>query len=169
MAYYCVDASIFLTAWYVGYPIHILSPLWREIANHKNEIIIIEPIYDEIEPIPSADKKMQIADKKAKYPLRMWLIENGFTETPVDDGVNATSLELERDYETSGISKGAGSNDICLIAYAKVNNNTVVTFESKQPQKPKKKCDYKIPLICHEQGVDCIDFVEMIDRLGIRI
>lgn len=59
-------------------------------------------------------------------------------------------------------------NDITLIAYAMVTGKTVVTFEGEQPQKPGKKCNYKIPLICHEQSVECINFVAMLDRLGIR-
>ena len=65
--------------------------------------------------------------------------------------------------------KGANQNDITLIAYAKVKEKTVVTFEEEQPQKPGKKKNYKIPLICNEQGVECIKFVTMLDRLGIRI
>jgi len=56
-----------------------------------------------------------------------------------------------------------------LIAYAKKMKKIVVTFEAKQEQKPDKKNKYKIPLICKEQNVECITFMEMIRRLGIRI
>ena len=60
-------------------------------------------------------------------------------------------------------------NDIALIAYAKNESKTVVTLEAQQPQKPGKKCNYKIPLVCDEQKVDCISFITMLERLGIEI
>lgn len=119
MGNYCVDANIFITAWNVSYPINILPSLWKEIANKKNEIILIKPIFDEIEPISSSDNRLDIAKKRTKYPVRMWLIENGFTETSIDDDINKTSLKLEKEYEINDISKGAGNNDILLISYGK--------------------------------------------------
>lgn len=169
MGNYCVDANIFIAAWHKNYPIYIFPSLWKEIANKKSEIILIKPIFDEIEPVSPADKKIQIANKRTKYPIRMWLIENGFTETSIDDNVNKASLELEVHYETNEISKGAGRKDILLISYAKEKGKTVVTLEGEQLQQPKEKYNYKIPLICHEQAVDCIDFVKMVAKLGIRI
>ncbi|MBU0699872.1 DUF4411 family protein [bacterium] len=169
MKNYCVDANIFITAWYINYPINIFPSLWEKIANKKDEIILIKPIFDEIEPISSSDHKLEIAEKRTKYPIRMWLIENGFTETSIDDDINKTSLELEKAYEINDISKGADNKDILLISYAKEKNKTVVTLEGNQPQKPKEKYNYKIPLICQEQKVKCIDFVQMIGGLGIRI
>ena len=51
----------------------------------------------------------------------------------------------------------------------KVKEKIVVTCEEEQTQKPGKKKNYKIPLICNEQGVEWIKFVTMPDRLGIRI
>ena len=56
-----------------------------------------------------------------------------------------------------------------LIAYAKIMDKTVVTFEGEQPQKPGKKSNYKIPLICREQNVECIDFIKMLQCLDIRV
>lgn len=169
MVNYCVDANIFITAWYVNYPIKIFPSLWEEIANKKNEIILIKPIFDEIEPISSSDNKLNIDKKRTKYPVRMWLIENGFTETLMDDEINKTSLKLEKEYEINDFSKGVGSKDILLISYAKEKNKIVVTLEGIQAQEPKEKYNYKIPLVCKEQKVKCINFVEMIDGLGIKI
>ncbi len=66
-------------------------------------------------------------------------------------------------------SKGVSQKDLTLIAYAKRNNKTVVTFEKKQVQKPKEKYKFKIPLVCKDQNVECIDFVEMIKELGLIV
>ncbi|MFC1849110.1 DUF4411 family protein [candidate division CSSED10-310 bacterium] len=166
---HCIDANVFITAWYINYPPHILSSLWKRIAECRNDIEIIKPVFDEIEPISSSDLKLSTDEKRAKYPLRIWLEEANFPVPRIDNEVNRLSLVLEREYEISNESKGAGQVDITLIAYAKVMKKTVVTLESQQPQKPGKKSNYKIPLICREQHVDCISFVTMLAQLGIRI
>ncbi len=76
---------------------------------------------------------------------------------------------LEKEYKITTASRGAGQNNITLIAYAKITNNTVVTLEGKQSEKPKKKSNYKIPLICKEQDVKCIKFIDMLEKLKIRL
>lgn len=165
---YCVDANIFITAWYESYPPRIFSPIWNQIAQHRDDIVLIKPVFNEIEPIPLSGRDLSIQNKREKYP-RVWLEETRFAVPNISDEVNAVTLDLEREYETDNTSKGAGQIDITLIAYAKLKEKTIVTLEKKQNQKPDKKYKYKIPLICHEQGVQCIDFIEMLDELDIRI
>ena len=116
---YCADANIFITAWYKSYPPRIFSPIWNQIALHRNDIVLIKPVFDEIAPIPYSDRKLTIDEKKVKYPLRVWMEESRFTVPEISDEVNAASLALEREYETDNTSKGAGQIDITLIAYAK--------------------------------------------------
>ena len=166
---YCLDANVFMAAWYKSYPQHIFSSLWEQLAECRRNIVLIKPIYDEIEPISSADRKLPIEKKQGKYPLRVWLEEHKFGATDINDETNALSLVLEREYEVKIESKGASQNDITLIAYAKIMDKTVVTFEGEQPQRPAKKYKYKIPLICREQGVPCIDFIGMLQDFNIII
>ncbi len=166
---YCIDANVFLTTWYISYPPHILGPLWDSITESKDSIEIIKPVFDEIEPISAQDIKQSIDKKKGKYPLRMWLESVGFPIPVIDDDVNHLSLLLEREYEVSPLTKGANQIDITLIAYAKVYNNIVVTLEAPQPNKPGKKSNYKIPLICKEKDVKCVDFIKMLNELDISI
>lgn len=165
---YCVDANILITAWFRDYPPHIFQPIWDQLAGHKTSIVLIKPIFDEIDPMASSDLKLSIDEKRKKYPLRTWITENKFSATAISDAVKSESLNLEMHYETNDNPKGANQNDITLIAFAKTEGGTVVTFEENQPQIPGKKCNYKIPLICQDQGVECKNFVEMIDLLGIR-
>lgn len=166
---YCVDANVFIAAWYINYPPRIFSPIWNQITQHRADIVLIKPVFDEIEPISSSDRKLAIDKKSEKYPLRVWLEDSRFAVPDISNEVNAVSLDLEIEYETDNTSKGAGQIDITLIAYAKVTRKTVVTLEAEQPQKPKKKYKYKIPLICQEQKVDCINFITLLDQLDIRI
>ena len=159
---YCLDANVFITCWNKTYPFNIFPSLWEQIAQHQSDIILIKPIYDQI-----IVKKDQIIVKKD--PLTTWLRENHFFSTPIDDEIEELSLKWEEKYQITDQSKGVDQKDVTLIAYAKRKNKTVVTLEGEQKQKPLKKYKYKIPLVCSEEGVLCINFVEMIDDFDIVI
>lgn len=154
-AEYCIDASAIIAAWQEDYPKDVFPSLWPQLAQHRADMVLIKPIYEQIDP--------------AKSLLRMWMVDNGFKSIPIDGEVEELSLLLEKEYQVREKSKGADGKDIKLIAYAKINNKIVVTDEEEQPQKPVKKYKYKIPLICDEKEVEYINFIEMIRRLGIRI
>jgi len=168
---FCLDANALISSWYRDYPKTVFPSLWNKLVEIKSRIVLIKPIYYEIEPVISADNKLPVVEKKRKYPLRMWLAENGFESelVKIDDKINNASLLLEKEYEITTASKGANQNDVTLIAYAQITNNTVVTLEAKQPNKPDKISNYKIPLICEEQDVKCINFIDMLEKLKIRL
>jgi len=149
-----VDSNVFITAWDQDYPPSTFPSLWKVLAKHHGDIVLIKPIYDEINSVSD---------------LHMWLMEKSFNETVIDELIEEESLCLEGEYKIDDGPKGANQTDIKLIAYAKIMQKTVVTLEEEQIEKPKKKKNYKIPLICYEQGVKCIRFVEMLNSLGIRI
>ena len=152
---YCLDANVFITCWNDTYPVNIFPSLWQQIAQHQSDIILIRPIYDQI--------------IQEKDPLTTWLKKNLFFSTSIDDKTEKLSLKWEGKYQITDQSKGVDQKDVTLIAYAKRKNKTVVTLEGEQNQKPLKKYKYKIPLVCSEEGVLRINFVEMIDNLGIVI
>ena len=168
-AHYCIDASAIIAAWNESHPIDVFPGLWPQLVAHRTNMVLIKPIFDEIDPISQQDRNMRKREKTDKYPLRMWMIDNQFVAIFVDEFIESRALELEREYQVKSNSKGVSENDLKLIAYAKLYNKTVVTEEGKQPEKPKKKCDYKIPLVCDEQGVKYINFVEMLRRLSIKV
>lgn len=190
-AYYCIDANTLITAWNIHYPENVFSSLWKKLANHQDNIILIKPIFDQIDPILQQDRNKTEKEKADKYSLRMWMINNQFMPTPLGESTENRELELfsasqslphisevdieresfklEMEYKIANNSKGVDEKDLKLIAYAKLNKKIIVTEERKQPEKPKKKCNYKIPLVCDEQGVKCINFVEMLRRLSIKI
>lgn len=157
MSRYCLDANIFIDPWERDYPPSVFPTLWKKISECKEKFIVIKNIFDEIDP-PSLSMKTEEARKK--HPLRAWLINNQINYVQVPRGVENTSLLLERKYQIQpDVGKGANQNDIILIAYAKEHQKTVVTLESKQASLPGKKCNYKIPLICSQEKVECINNV----------
>ena len=180
---YCVDANVFITAWYQTYPIKLFPNLYQEIKNKlSNQIIIIKPIFDEIGPLskgdldtlthtPSSKKEKEEQEKLLEnHSLRAWLKkEMHIDETPINDDVEVLALELEKKYEVTNISKGASPQDIKLIAFSYLGNHTVVTLEAEQKEKHRKKSNYKIPLICKEENVKCIKFIEMLEACEVRV
>jgi len=168
MAKFCIDANILMTAWNSRYPRDVFPTLWESLSINKNDIIIIKPIFDEIGPISSYRNEGDLQRRKERFPLRTWLLENHFIETQLSEDDERLALELERDYQITDFSKGAGTNDIKLIAYAKNHLKTVVTLE-KQPNRPKVKSKSKIPTICKDNLISCIDFIELIRNFGIAL
>ncbi len=167
---YCLDANIFITAWYLTYPPEIFESLWNQLISSKDEIILIKKIFDEIEPYSRKNRnKHSEKDLEENYALRTWLEDNKFSVTDVEKSVRDSSLLMEEKYQIKPNSKGASENDILLIAYAKHHNHSVVTFEAQQPQRPEDKSKYKIPLICENQNVECLNFVEFLREVGIKI
>ena len=165
---YCVDADVFVTAWNVAYPKTIFPTLYREMERKlPSHIILIKPVFDEIEPVSGRKDPQKL---KEQHPVRTWLkIDLGINETLIDDSVKQKGLALMNKYETDEHSKGASETDITLIAYALLHLHTVVTLEAEQKQKPAKKSNYKIPLICQEEGIKCINFVELLRQCKITV
>ncbi len=87
-----VTANVFITAWYVSYPPRILSTLLEQSAECRNNIVLIKPVFDEIEPVLSPDRKLSRIKKEVKYPLGMWIEEVDFSIPNMSYEVNHISL-----------------------------------------------------------------------------
>ncbi len=164
---YCLDANVLITSWYQSYPPDLFPCVWKLLAYHQSQLVIPQPIFDEIEPY--SNNAISQNKRKEKYPLKCWLEEKDFHPQKVPgaiaDAIEKKAFELGRTYET-GNSKGAGQNDILLIAFAERHGHTIVTLEADQPQEPSKKSDYRIPLICKKEGVPWIGFfVDLLRKL----
>ena len=167
MSLYCLDANIFIEPWKRDYPPSIFPTLWKQIPEHKEKFIILKNIYDEIDP-PSSG--LTAEERRKRHPLRTWLEENQIAPKPVPKDIQTLSLYMEQKYQIrSNISKGANQNDILLITYAKQNEKVLVTSESYQDTLPKELSNYKIPLICKKEKVECIDYIKFLKKLGISI
>ena len=160
MSNYCIDANILLTGWRKNgsnsYCPDVFPTLWDRLLGHKKQIILIKPMYDEI------------CGQSDQDDIAKWTSQN-FSPLPVTDKVKSEYLKLTNTYETKESGSGANSNDMLLITYAKLTDNTVVTFENKQPNEPGEKSRYRIPLICKKEKVNCIDFIDMLRNLGIKV
>ena len=117
---YCVDANSFITSWNTVYPVNVFPSLWPQIAQHQNDIILIKPIFDEIDPVSPADRNLHRDQKNEKYPLLVWLEENAFTATDITDHIKIISLDLEKEYEININPKGVVQKLHCIDCVCKV-------------------------------------------------
>lgn len=160
---YCLDANVPMTAWNEHYRKDVFPTVWKNLAEKREHIIFITPIFDEIDP------KYDSSLSEKEESLRAWLEEKQFSKTPIDKKVEEEAFRLEVEYDTNDGKKGAGFNDIKLIAYAKVTKQTVVTFEKVKKDRPGEKKNYNIPTVCREENVKCIKFIDFLRELKITI
>lgn len=168
MKSYCLDANIFITAWNVHYPIIIpeFRNLWGRLAQNRDKIIIIKPIFDEIDPILSGGRKGKTVDQlREQFPLRQWLEDNHFKPASIDLADEQEALRLRQHYQTKESAKGVSFNDTILVAYAGNRKYIVVTYEGKQLNYDGSIWNIKIPLACEQQEVECITFSEMLQEI----
>lgn len=168
MAKFCIDANILMTAWNTSYPIDVFPTLWESLAAFKDDIIIIKPIFDEIGPLSAYRAEKDIDKLQERFALRIWLLDNNFTETRLTEEDELLALELEREYQVTDSKKGVGTIDIKLIAYAKNHLKTVVTLEN-QPTRPKEISKCKIPTVCKDKLVSYTSFIELIREFEISL
>ena len=172
---YCLDASIFVALWYETYTRKVTPSMYPALESRLPEkAIIIGPVYNEITPLrerkKTSDSETQ-GEKKDFSPIYEWVKDTlQIEKTPVGNDIEPEILRLQDRYQIIPNSlKGAGKTDITLIAYAKAHAHTVVTQENRQPKKPKNSSNYKIPLICKEEEVRCINLLEFLEELEISI
>lgn len=165
---YCIDASSLISLFYEWYPRDIFPTLYQVFENLplSDHIVIIDPIFKEITNYRSNIEKLQ-----DENPIQHWLTnELNLVITKIDNSVNEKSLDLRKKYKTGRLSsKGASHQDIMLIAFASINSQTVVSEESWQVEIPKDKSKLKIPRICKNENVPCINLRQFIRELNIRV
>ncbi|MGU9951439.1 MAG: DUF4411 family protein [Gammaproteobacteria bacterium WSBS_2016_MAG_OTU1] len=83
----------------------------------------------------------------------------------IDSADEEATLLLRKEYQVKEVSRGIGFNDTILVAYTCRRQHVVVTYEAKQLKYTGHQWNKKIPLVCEEQGVKCITFVEMLKEI----
>lgn len=84
---------------------------------------------------------------------------------PLNEEVQAQASKILGDYPgLLDLRKNKSSGDPFIIATAKINRCTVVTEEKRTNSESRPK----IPNVCDELGVECINIVEMFRREGLR-
>lgn len=167
---YLFDANNFITSKNTFYGFDIAPTFWtktNELAEKKN-FSIIDRIYDEL--VFENKKKPANEDELSKWIRTEY--KGTVLSTKDNKVVNAYAQVIQKmtqdvpynsHYRNSAKSRFAESNnaDAWLVAYAIAYNFTVVTFEKYEPSGKK---NIKIPVVCREFGVECINLYEFMRR-----
>ncbi len=163
-----LDANIIITPSKAYYPIDRFQLYWEWLVfhAHSHHIKLISSTYDEAipptrTPTPrdkiliewlKENKKDLILDINAEQSKAIQL---NYSEVLSKYGDNLTEQEI--------IEIGA---DYILISTAQIIGAVVVTKEISKPKTQRE--NRKIPDICKELGIECINDFELLERLDYR-
>ncbi len=158
---YALDANILISSSRLFYPFDVAPAFWRQLAEKApNRIILVDRIKDEI--------------LRNEDVLTNWLRKN------MDLFVNRASSDMNvidsyrriisyvngnLRYKESAKSSFAESADSWLCAHALAYFYVVVTEEIYEPNIRK---EIKIPNVCREFNIRCINRLQFIRKMGIR-
>lgn len=152
MKKYCLDTNIFIEPWKRFYSIQFTREYWEILENLAQKGIVFS----------TTEVKKEI--EKIDDDLLRWLKGKSFFKNP-NTGVQQKMKEIMNKYpRLVDASKSRSIADPWVIAHAQSENAVVVTLE----QKATKSGHIKIPNICKEEGIECIDIYELIKRLKIE-
>ncbi len=167
---YLLDANVLITANNQYYEIDRIPHFWDWIAKHASLDIIKLP----------EEMMREITPDKQYNTFLDWLANNRIALTLNREQIQPyLNTVFQRGYgisqtnqATAGFTE-SNANDAVLIAYALAEsaNRKVVTLESVQETGdqlpiPRRR---KIPLVCRQLGVECIDTFDLIRELDFRI
>lgn len=154
-----IDTSILVEAHRRHYPFDVVPSFWNSILGIKNDgnIVSIDKVFQEI--------------KNGGDDLLDWCRTRLPQDFFLDSSVSVSEFQQisqwinNSDYKEEAKRKFLNDSvaDIWLIAYAKKNGYTIVTEEISTPQSKKK---IKIPDVCAQFGIPCINTIDMYRGLG---
>jgi predicted nucleic acid-binding protein len=155
---YCLDANVLIEAWQKYYSPELCPDYWDFLIDlgKDNTIFIPEEVYKEI--------------VRTEDDLSKWLKNSNIPIREISERVIAC---LRKIYATNPIHrnlvdniKGRSLADPWVIAHAINEEATVVTKEAKITALNSNRI--KIPNVCDNMGVRCMNDFEFIAELGIK-
>ncbi len=159
---YLLDANTFIDGKNRHYAFDICPGYWTALLrlNEKRVIYSIVQVKDEL---------VGLGDE-----LSDWVNDapNSFFKKTDDEAVVKQYaaivrwLQAQDQYTEDAKARFLDGADPWLIAYAKVNNHFVVTYETHEPD---ARARVKIPNVCIRFNVDWCDPFEMMRQTGVRL
>ena len=153
MAKYVIDTSS-LTEMRRVYPTDIFPSAWKKLTDMAEAGILIsaEDVYEELSAFDDEVLKWAKSQSQIFYPL--------------DHDVQEQAAKILASHPSLiDLKKNKSSADPFIIATAIHNGCTLVT-EEKLSNSPVK---VKIPDVCKDYDIDCINLVEMFRRESLRL
>jgi hypothetical protein len=143
LTHYSIDTSIFINAWTRDYPPDVVPALWDSFI----DLIAEGRMHASQEVLLEIERKADDVYAWCKAQKDLWV--------PLDAPTVVAAQRVLAAFPDF-VKTGTGRNqaDPFVIALAKVNNYTVVTWEKGGSQaKP------RIPYICDQMGIPCLNLI----------
>ncbi|OXU15037.1 DUF4411 family protein [Sedimentisphaera salicampi] len=153
---YCLDTGVFIEAWTKYYAFDFFPEYWEKLDNLARDGVVFatEEVKNEIEKIDDE--------------LKEWLSEKHYFFKRINDEVQNCLIKIYENpthHRLVDNIKGRSIADPWVIAHAMAEDAVVVTKEGSAPPRTPR---IKIPNVCDNLGVECIQDYEMVRRLGIK-
>lgn len=152
---YCLDANIFIQAKNLYYHFDICPGFWDWLDQQVGTVGSIIPVCEELE-----SGKDKLTDWAKARKAHTFFADT--TEIAVQKAFRDIAAHVASRYEPQHAGKFLDGADPWLIAYAQVNDCTVVTSEVFVPLSARK---VKIPNICEQFNVHYTDSFTMLKSL----
>ena len=157
---FVLDANVFISANNMYYAPDLCTEFWRCLAdyNRKEVVFSIDRVYDEL-----ARHKDNLSDWSGKNKSMFASTHNDQIEEKYAD---MTEWIKHRQYRDKALEEFSSAADGWLAAFASITGATLVTHE--QPA-PRSLSHVKLPDVCKEFGVTCMNTFEMLRALEIHL
>ena len=157
---YCLDANVLIQAWQKYYSPDICPEYWELLNNfgESGKLFIPALVHEEI---TRTEDELSNWLKLSKIPIRP------ITESVTKCLNKIYSTNPNHKYLVDSV-KGRSLADPWVIAHAIDERAIVVTKEEKVTASNKKKNKIKIPDVCENMNVNCINDFQLIRKLGIK-
>lgn len=161
---YCIDANVLIQAWQKYYSPDLCPDYWNILNDlgKQKRIFIPEEVKNEIIVADSSDKT---EDDLSKWLKRSTIPIHKPTENVIACWQRILQADPSHRLLVDNI-KGRSLADPWLIAHALDKNATVVTKENMDSAMNSKRV--RIPNVCKNMGVRCIDDFEFIKEIGVN-
>jgi len=150
-AIYCIDSSSLIHASKRAYPPRRFPRLWSEIDEliASERLIVSIEVYNEI--------------KKKDDEMYAWIKERKEAMCrDIDDAVQAQVIRLMRTYpRLVDTKKGKSGGDPFVIGHALASNPYFVVVSE---EKGGSENSPKIPFVCEQEGLRCINILTLIEE-----
>lgn len=151
---FSLDTSGLLDAWVRHYPPDVFPTIWSRMdaAARNGEIFAIDEVILEL--------------KRKHDGIHDWLQQRQTIIVPIDSAIQSEVTSIMRNYPRLVDTKRNRSGcDPWVIALAQTQSLTVVTGEKASGSLMKPK----IPDVCKDLGVPCIEIIDFFRKQGWRL
>jgi hypothetical protein len=153
---FCLDTNVFIQAWNGYYAIDFFPDYWNSLDQLAQQGLVFA----------NEEVKKEIEDTDDE--LKEWISSKHHFFKPIDDAVQECLVEVFKDPNHRRLVdsvKGRSKADPWVIAHAMAERAIVVTKEEFAPPETQR---IRIPNVCDDLGIECINDYELIRRLGLN-